>query len=232
MNNQNLVKNYFDTYAFIMNKLYKNAFTRINELIISLITECKCKDKDSIILEIGCGKGDLLFKLVKKFPDIKITGIDFSISMIELLRKKADKIKLKTNRIMILNEDILDFNFGKNSYNFIISVNMLHHLNDTDKKKIFKNIFHGLIKDGLFIYADITKIASKELNEIQSKLLLNKINENKKLLNTEREIRINHLKLDQPMNDMDILKSFEEIGFKDFGIFYKNLSHTLLVAKK
>lgn len=230
MNNQNLVKNYFDTYACIINKLYKNAFNRINELIIALITEEK--KKNSLILEIGCGNGDLLFKLIKKFSDIKIIGIDFSITMIELLKKRAAKLKFKNDRIVVINEDILNFNFGKNSYDFIVSVNTLHHLNDTDKKKIFANIFHGLKKNGLFIYADITKIASKDLNGIQSKLLLNKIYEDKKLLDSEREIRINHHKLDQPMNDIDIFKSFEEIGFMDFGIFYKNLSHTLIVAKR
>lgn len=50
-------------------------------------------NEKSQILDICCGTGDIGIDIAKKRNDIKITGLDFSSSMIEIAKKKSENMK-------------------------------------------------------------------------------------------------------------------------------------------
>lgn len=56
-------------------------------------------DKQEEILELGTGTGHLLSLLVKKFPQSKITGVDYSKKMIEMATKYLSQSNPQTNII-------------------------------------------------------------------------------------------------------------------------------------
>ena len=91
-------------------------------------------------LEIGCGKGLLMEKMQKQFPDWRITGMDIS-------EKEISTAKLKGLNVMVA--DIENFDPAKNKYDLIYGTAILHHL--TNLKPFLENIGDLLNNNGIFL---------------------------------------------------------------------------------
>jgi ubiquinone/menaquinone biosynthesis C-methylase UbiE len=87
----------------------------------------------SKILEAGCGKGFLLYEIKKILPNISIYGFD--ISRYDL---KNAKEEIKKN---LFYQKIQEkFNFKKNYFDLVISLNTLHNLKIYDLRKALSEI--------------------------------------------------------------------------------------------
>ena len=75
----------------------------------------------SKILEVGCGKGFLLFEIIKILPQIEIAGFDISEYGIKNSKEEVSK-KLFVHKA----ED--KYPFDDNSFDLVISINTLHNL--------------------------------------------------------------------------------------------------------
>ena len=95
-----------------------------------LIKKFKLTNK-SRILDIGCGKGFLLFEIKKILKNITIEGLDISKHAIKNSKKEVKKY---LKRI-----DINKYKF-KGKYDLIISINTLHNLEIDDLSKVVKKI--------------------------------------------------------------------------------------------
>ena len=84
---------------------------------------------EGLVLDLGCGPGDISFRFASAFPNTQIHAIDGSMEMIKygnnLLSKKA-KIK---NRIIFIHSLMQDY-VPLDKYDYIISNSILHHLGD------------------------------------------------------------------------------------------------------
>ena len=114
-------------------------------------------NNSSSILDIGCGKGYLLYEIKKILPKIKILGIDKSRYAIQNSKpeiKKFLKIGIAEKKI----------NFSKNSFDLVISLGCLHNL------KIFE-----------------LEIAIKEINRISKKayIMVESFRSNTELFNLQ-----------------------------------------------
>ena len=95
-----------------------------------IIKKFKLSNK-STILDIGCGKGFLIFEIKKILKDIKIEGIDISKYSIKNSKKEI-KNCLKV-------ADINKYKFKK-KYDLIISINTLHNLEIFQLTNVVRNI--------------------------------------------------------------------------------------------
>ena len=95
-----------------------------------LIKKFKLTNK-SRILDIGCGKGFLLFEIKKILKNITIEGVDISKHAIKNSKKEVKKYLKKI--------DINKYKF-KGKYDLIISINTLHNLEIDDLSKVVKKI--------------------------------------------------------------------------------------------
>ena len=86
---------------------------------------------NSKILDIGCGKGFLLFEIKKILKNINIEGVDISKHAIKDSKKEVKKY---LKRI-----DITKFKF-KHKYDLIISINTLHNLEINNLSRVIKKI--------------------------------------------------------------------------------------------
>ena len=87
---------------------------------------------DAKILDIGCGKGYLLFDLMKLLPDLKLYGLDVSEYAV---KNSKEEIKEK---ITVGNATNLPF---KDDYfDLVISINTLHCLEAQDLYKALKEM--------------------------------------------------------------------------------------------
>jgi ubiquinone/menaquinone biosynthesis C-methylase UbiE len=102
-------------------------------------------NSNSSILDIGCGKGFMLYEIKKKLPNIKIKGIDISKYAINNAKEEVKKY------LQIGNASKLEFD--DNSFDLITSIVTLHNLNYDDCAKSLQEINRVSKKDS-FITVD------------------------------------------------------------------------------
>ena len=88
---------------------------------------------DSSILDVGCGKGFLLFEIKKILPGIKINGIDISKHGYE-----NSHPLVKNEIIMHRAQDV--YPFKDKEFDLVISLGTLHNLRIFDLKKALSEI--------------------------------------------------------------------------------------------
>lgn len=106
------------------------------------------KQKQLIILDLGCGPGLYSEKLTEKGH--KVTGVDFSSNSIEYAKKEAKKKKLD---IIYLKENYLDLNLEENSFDLVILIfTDFGPLLPKERDQLLVNVKKVLKPDGIFIF--------------------------------------------------------------------------------
>ncbi|GAB6097918.1 hypothetical protein JCM14469_41720 [Desulfatiferula olefinivorans] len=75
------------------------------------------------VLEVGCGDGSLLIDLKRRYPDLSLTGMDFSVSPDTEDRLAASGIRLIRGRVE-------DTDLGDQTYDLIIMNQVIEHVPD------------------------------------------------------------------------------------------------------
>ena len=84
------------------------------------------------ILDVGCGKGFLLFDFTKVVPDVEVYGLDISEYAIE---NSKEEIK---DRLQVGNA--IKLPFDDHSFDFVYSITTLHNLHCYDLDKALREI--------------------------------------------------------------------------------------------
>jgi len=111
------------------------------------------KEKEIVIVDIGCGNGDMLRKLAefgkKNNYFFKLVGVDansFTISHAESLSKNYPNISYSC-------QDIFDEDFKKLKYDIVLCTLTLHHFKDDEivllMQLFYKNTFIGIVINDL-----------------------------------------------------------------------------------
>lgn len=79
-----------------------------------------------VILDVGCGPGDLAAMLSERLPEARIAGLDLSPSMVELARRKATG----DGRLSFEVGDVASLPFESGSIDLVVSTLSLHHWPD------------------------------------------------------------------------------------------------------
>ena len=101
------------------------------------------------LLDLGCGTGLELEAIFNSFPEIKVTGIDLTQSMLDKLYEKYGN-----KNITLVCASYLDYDFGNGKYDCVISFETMHHWPHEVKSKIYKNIRRALKRNGRYIECD------------------------------------------------------------------------------
>jgi len=128
-------------YNKIANDYYNyrdiNKFNSELEKFLSLLP------KDAHILDVGCGSGiPTASFLVKK--GVEVTGIDLSDTMLTLAQENVPNAEF-------IKMDINDIKFGKNTFDGVISVYTLFHIQKKNHFSIFKKFFEILKPGGILL---------------------------------------------------------------------------------
>ena len=89
--------------------------------------------KESSILDVGCGKGFMLYDLRKAIPGITVSGIDISQYAIENAKEEVKEF------LQMGNAKDLSI-FGDKEFDLVISVNTVHNLELDECKQALKEI--------------------------------------------------------------------------------------------
>lgn len=136
----------FDEYA-------KNWDTdkRINraKIVANEISNSINIDENYSAMEFGCGTGLISFNLYDKFK--KITLIDSSKGMIDILNSKINKYKV--DNMIAKQLDICDGNLEDEKFDVIYNSMVLHHIHNT--KLIINKFYELLNKEGYLCIVDL-----------------------------------------------------------------------------
>ncbi|MBA7639640.1 2-methoxy-6-polyprenyl-1,4-benzoquinol methylase [subsurface metagenome] len=113
--------------------------------------------KDSL-LDVGCGSGNLIIQVAKKYPSLDLIGVDLSSEILELAKKKAVENNLN-DKIVFKIGSVESLPFPDKSVDFILSTLSLHHWEDP--KQAFEEIFRVLTDGGVLLIFDFRRDARK-----------------------------------------------------------------------
>lgn len=124
-------------------KIYKN-YELILQSIYDLVEDLN--KKNSKILEIGVGTGNLASKFLNSNYDI--VGIDQSREMLSVAKEKYPRLKVRLG-------EFLKIPYDNKSFDIIISTYAFHHLNEREKCIAIEEMIRALKDNGVIIIGDL-----------------------------------------------------------------------------
>ena len=137
------------------------------------------------VLDLGCGSLAFTAKTYIQYSDRPVILVDQSLKMLRIAKSRLIKLNGKVpDNMVFLRADALQLPFKPDSFNTIISLNLLHCLDDTKKLVIdLKNI---LSENGKMYFTTLVKnnrLADKYLNALANsgQLVSRSIDEHQKI---------------------------------------------------
>ena len=182
------------------------------------------KDKPHV-LDLGAGTGLLTKYLFEKYPKAEFTLIDISEEMLKLAKNRFQRY----NNFKYIIADYLEHDFK--NFDIIVSSLSIHHIEDEDKKKLYKKIYDALNPEGIFLNADQVIGSTPDIDKTYQRNWMEKIDENK-FTGPEKDTAIERMKFDKPATFEDNLKWLKNCGFEDVDLCYKYYSFCIFYGKK
>ena len=111
------------------------------------------------ILDLGCGTGLEIEFLLSRVPNARITGIDLSENMLELLRSRY---AAHMGQITLVMDSYLTVPFGTQMYDHVISAMSIHHILRDTKLELYRKIHAALKPGGKYVEGDSVVFAETE----------------------------------------------------------------------
>lgn len=112
------------------------------------------------VLDIGCGTGLEVDEIFKRFPKMKLTGIDLSKEMLATLIEKH-KGEYENQQLELIHGDYFTHPLT-GTYDVVVSFQSLHHFTPKKKYGLFKKLYDHLLQGGKFIYVDYIACCQEE----------------------------------------------------------------------
>ena len=181
--------------------------------------------KNPKILDLGAGTGLLTKYLLDKYPDAEFILID----MAEKMLKEAKNRFQEHDNFEFIIADYSSYDFR--SFDIIVSSLSIHHLEDEDKKKLYKKVYNSLNHDGVFINADQVIGPTPDIDKEYQRKWMEKINEFN-LSDAQKETAIERMKFDKPATLENNLKWLKECGFRNVDVYYKYYNFCIFYGEK
>lgn len=112
------------------------------------IFEKHLKNKPELVLDLGCGTGKMTLELARRGYDM--TGVDFSVDMLNVARSEAQARGLD---VLWLCQDMTDFELYGTVDAAVSCLDCINHLTEREELIRCLSLVHNyLIPDGIFIF--------------------------------------------------------------------------------
>ena len=101
------------------------------------------------ILDLGVGSGETARRVMLRYPEASLVGIDSSTEMLDEAQRT-----LPRDRVTLLRQDLSD-PLPDRSFDLVISALAIHHLEGENKATLFQAISERLVSGGVFVMGDI-----------------------------------------------------------------------------
>ena len=100
------------------------------------------------LLDLGCGTGLELDEIFKRFPQLRVTGIELTQAMLEELRRKHPD-----QALTLLCGSYFDVDLGRD-YDAAVSFQTLHHFSHGEKLGLYQRLCRALKPSGVYLECD------------------------------------------------------------------------------
>ncbi len=171
------------------------------------------------LLDLGCGTGLELDEIFKRFPSLKVTGIDLTKEMLEMLKSKhIDK------SLDLICGDYFSVPLGENAFDCVVSFETMHHFSKERKVSLYKKIYSSLRAGGCYVECDYMV----ETNEEESFFFF----ENARL-RAELGIGADEFyHYDTPCSIENQINMFETSGFINIEQLFRIGGTTIIIGRK
>jgi tRNA (cmo5U34)-methyltransferase len=182
-------------------------------------------DKKKRILDLGCGNGILSKTLFNQNGNLEIVVTDGSKEMLIEAKKELDGMSI-LEFCQISFEEIIQGKFEGELFDFIVSSFAIHHLNITQKTKLFEKIFALMNVGGYFMNIDVVISNYENYTEWYYDLWKERIIFKQKSLNSNKSFEhVPDEARKKPENHFDLLgaqlDALKLIGFSNVVCHYK-----------
>ena len=153
------VEKFYDQLSSKYSELIIKCVPRYPELIYNMFQYIPEKFSPKRILDLGCGTGNLTDQMFKKYPEAEIDALDISEEILNESRRRFNH----TPNIRYIQADFKSLHLAPGSYDLVMSSIAIHHIEDTEKIKLYKEVFQALSNGGIFIFADQTRGITDEI---------------------------------------------------------------------
>ena len=72
------------------------------------------------VLDLGCGKAEILLRIVERFPDVRATGLDNSSAILAEARRQAES-RVPEAKVFLLEQDVREYAPDPGSFDLVVS---------------------------------------------------------------------------------------------------------------
>lgn len=101
------------------------------------------------LLDLGCGSGLELDPIFRRFPSLRVTGVDLSEEMLALLKRKHPQ-----RALTLVQADYFCHDFGEGRFDSAVSFETLHHFTSEKKTSLFSRLCRSLKPGGVYLECD------------------------------------------------------------------------------
>ncbi len=178
------------------------------------------------ILDIGAGTGLLSAFMMEKYPQASFTLIDISEKMLDVAK---DRFRSRSNvKYIVANYSKYHF---EEKYDMVVSALSIHHLEDEEKKEIYRKSYSLLKQNGILINADQVHGETPFIENLNKSTWRQYI-ENSGLPEEEILAGYERIKLDKDSTLDQQMNWLKEAGFCDVSCMYKFYHFAVMFGRK
>jgi len=178
------------------------------------------------IVDLGAGTGLLTKMVYDIYPESNYTLIDVSTDMLEAAKKRFVGLNNFTFAECDYAEDI-----PVENCDLVCSALSIHHLDNSDKDRLYRNIYSKLNKNGCFINLDQFIVKSQEINNMYDAWWYDYIN-NSGITEAETASWVERRKLDKENTLSETLELLKNAGFDKVDCVYNFMKFGVVIAIK
>ena len=72
------------------------------------------------VLDLGCGKAEILLRIVERYPDVRAVGLDNSAAVLAEARRQAEN-RVPEAKVVLLEEDVREYAPEPGSFDLVVS---------------------------------------------------------------------------------------------------------------
>jgi len=92
------------------------------------------------VLDLGCGTGLELEGILRRAPNARVTAVDLSERMLEVLSRKFAGLG---DRLTLVRGSYVEVPLGRDRYDYVVSVQTMHHLLYQEKLAVYRRILEA-----------------------------------------------------------------------------------------
>ncbi|MFB6356508.1 MAG: trans-aconitate 2-methyltransferase [bacterium] len=181
------------------------------------------------ICELGTGQGRHTRTIVEQFRPETYVGVDGAQSMIRRTRERFESYDGPTDTTFI-QASFQDWTPDQH-FDWIFSSLSIHHMEDSEKRRLFEKIHNHLNEHGRFLLCDLTRRPEGLVDfyrEVERHRMLQQgLSEEE--IQERKEI---HVTSDVPAYFDDLVTWLKDTGFNSVDCVWKNFNRVILVGAK